>query len=199
MRLSRILPLLFLSLSLGAQTRWVDPAAQWSTLGPPKGALLICGGYPGGERAEFFLSLLKDPNAPIVVIPTADGKKHHDMNHEALRVLREKGARNLVLLHTYDRRVALFPSAALYPWRGRTRDIQGMVRALLKNRSLLGIGLDQGAAILVSANTARVMGRGKAAFFDPRLPGWPWPRQDEPFLLLDPGDAFDLAARRPDW
>ncbi len=536
MCLSRILPLLFLSLSLGARTRWVDPAAQWRTLGPPKGALLICGGYPGGARAEFFLSLLKDPNAPIVVIPTADGKKHHDKNHKAVRALREKGARNLVLLHTYDRRVAdspafveplrrakavwisggfqsylsktyyhtrthtelfrllerggiiagnsagasimgsylygghaagtmglgflrksvigqhylrrrrvgglarivkrrpdllgigldedafilvrgntfqvfgpakvvvadpkrlarggrepllyllpgdkydllnrtvrraspwkpdalwpkrsgpfpypswktpgppagrlllagahpgkeifhafldalgdrkgpilvvptgsvsqrdpaknravavfrslgaaqvstwhtldrrqanspgftaplrkargvwfsegdawrpaevyrhtlfhlelfrllerggvlhcpgagpgvpaaatageacgwrrraaLFPSAALYPWRGRTRDVQGMVRALLANRSLLGIGLDPGAAILVSANTARVLGEGKAAFFDPRLPGWPWPRQDEPFLLLDPGDAFDLAARRPDW
>jgi len=249
------------------------PYPSWKTQGPPKGKILLAGVHPGKEVFQAFLEALKDPKAPVLVVPTASVSQRKEKKNRALAILRSLGARRAALWHTLDRRqadspaftkpirdagalwfsagdawrlaevyrhtlfhlelfhllerggviggagggakflaswmageafgwdrgAALLPRAALYPWRGKKRDVQGMVKALLKNRTYLGIGLDPGAAVLVSADQALVLGKGKAAFFDPTFQGWPWPGQDDPFLLLDPGDAFDLKTRRPDW
>ncbi len=261
-----ILSLFLLSLPLGAQTRWIDPSADWATLGPPKGTLLICGGFPGGERADCFLSLLGDLNAPIVVIPTADGKKTHGPDTKGVRLLREKGAKNVTLLHTYERRVAdsknfveplrhakgvwitggyqSYLSKAYYHTRVHTelfrllarggviagnsagasimgsylygghaagtmglgllrktaigqhylrrRRVGGLVKIVEKHPDLLGIGLDEDAFILVRGNTFQVLGPTKVVVVDPRRPGWPG-REPREYLL--PGDKYDLSTR----
>ncbi len=53
-----------------------------------------------------FLDLAGGPHAPIVVIPTADGADDYNQFWSGLRRLRDAGATNLTVLHTYDRTVA---------------------------------------------------------------------------------------------
>jgi cyanophycinase len=71
--------------------------------------------------------------------------------------------------------------------RRRERDLLEVIRA---HPDLLGIGLDEGTAIVVRGDRADIVGRGKAAFYNAR------DSQNRPFYFLDSGDVFDLARRR---
>jgi hypothetical protein len=71
--------------------------------------------------------------------------------------------------------------------RGREND---MLEVIARHPSLLGIGLDEGTAIVVSGDHAEVVGRGKVAFYNAA------DRAHEPYYFLADGDAFDLALRR---
>ncbi|MGD2067832.1 MAG: cyanophycinase [Gemmatimonadota bacterium] len=70
--------------------------------------------------------------------------------------------------------------------RGRERDL---LEVLQRHPDLLGIGLDEGAAIVVEGDRAEVVGRGRVGFYDPatpiRLLWW-----------LEPGESYDLGDRR---
>ncbi|MGH7502096.1 MAG: Type 1 glutamine amidotransferase-like domain-containing protein [Longimicrobiales bacterium] len=71
--------------------------------------------------------------------------------------------------------------------RGREAD---MLAVIAKHPDLLGIGLDEGTAILVRGNEAQVIGRSKVAFYNAAdAPG-------TPYYFLESGDVFDLATRR---
>jgi cyanophycinase len=70
--------------------------------------------------------------------------------------------------------------------RGREND---MLQVVEKHPDLLGIGLDEGTAILVRGDAAEVIGRSKAAFYNTR------DADGEPYYFLEAGDVFDLAAR----
>lgn len=75
--------------------------------GPERGALVIAGGGRlGPEVLGRFIELAGGPDAPIVVIPTAGGEEAYAGDWEGLETLRSAGAKNLVVLHTYDRREA---------------------------------------------------------------------------------------------
>ena len=57
---------------------------------------------------------------------------------------------------------------------------------------LLGIGIDEATAIVVTRSNARVVGRGKVHFYDrhnPVIPG------EDDFIALKEGAVFDLAGR----
>ena len=71
--------------------------------------------------------------------------------------------------------------------RGRQDD---MLEVIAAHPELLGIGLDEGTAIVVRGDTAEVVGRSKAAFYNTNDAG------DAPYYFLQPGDVFDLSARR---
>jgi cyanophycinase len=84
--------LLFLAPALGAQQ-----------VGPAAGTLVIMGGGPGGrDIIQRFVELAGGPSAHIVVIPTAGGGEDYDANWPGLQRLREVGATNLTVVHTYD-------------------------------------------------------------------------------------------------
>ena len=70
--------------------------------------------------------------------------------------------------------------------RGRERDL---LEVLAAHPHLLGIGLDEGTAIIVRGDTAEVIGRSKVAVYDRRDP------QQRDFYFLTAGDRFDLARR----
>jgi cyanophycinase len=53
---------------------------------------------------------------------------------------------------------------------------------------LLGIGLDEGTAIVVQGDRAEVIGRSAVAIYDPE-------DQTSLFYWLAPGDVFDLGTR----
>ncbi|HEX7049675.1 MAG TPA: cyanophycinase [Longimicrobiales bacterium] len=76
--------------------------------------------------------------------------------------------------------------------RGRERDLLSVIE---RYPDLLGIGLDEGTAIVVRGDTAEVIGRSKVAVYN--APAADDDADDDaPYFWLEPGDRFDLAARR---
>ena len=74
--------------------------------------------------------------------------------------------------------------------RNRWDDIIPVIR---KYPNLLGIGLSEGTAIVVTGDTFEVMGKWKVAVHDNTLPYQPW---EKPYIVLSAGDAYDMKARR---
>ena len=92
-------------LALPAQDREQEQAAP--RVGPPNGSLVIVGsGMRDAAIRERFLRLAGGPDAPIVVIPTAGGRKNYDAYNSSLHDWKAAGARNLTVLHTTDPAVA---------------------------------------------------------------------------------------------
>jgi cyanophycinase len=73
--------------------------------------------------------------------------------------------------------------------RGRENDLIGVLR---EHPYLLGIGIDEGAAILVTRDLAEVIGPGRVAVYDATDP-----LSLIPMRLLAPGEVYDLGARQP--
>jgi cyanophycinase len=99
--------LFFLSIVIVAQTNAQTATNSFKTTGPEKGTLMIVGG--GGKSDSIFLAFIKlagGMNAPIVVIPTADGNEKHDQNSGGAGTFRKLGATNVTVLHTYDKNIA---------------------------------------------------------------------------------------------
>ncbi|MBM3724426.1 MAG: cyanophycinase [Acidobacteria bacterium] len=71
--------------------------------------------------------------------------------------------------------------------RGRERD---MIQVVAAYPDLLGIGIDESTAIVVSGNTFEVIGAGKVAIYSSGQPASPG------YQLLDPGVRFDLTQRK---
>jgi cyanophycinase len=136
-------------------------------VGPANGTLVIVGGAMQDPAiVKRFIDLAGGPDAPIVVIPTAGDADTYAPTWSGLRVFRDNGARNLILLHTRDRKVAdseafVAPIATAQgvfftggrQWRLadaylRTRTHQAL-EALLARGGVLG-GTSAGATILGS-------------------------------------------------
>lgn len=91
----------------------LTPPLTAQQVGPASGTLVIMGGGPGGrDIVERFVELAGGPAAHIVVIPTAGGGERYDSGWEGLNRLREVGANNLTVVHTYDPEVARRPGFA---------------------------------------------------------------------------------------
>lgn len=75
--------------------------------------------------------------------------------------------------------------------RDRLRDIPDSV--LARHRDLLGLAIDEGAALLVQGDTARVIGRSMGFVYGYGV----WRDDRVPYQTLRPGDRFDLNRRRP--
>lgn len=77
------------------------------TTGPENGSLIIAGGnYMGKEIVSKFVELAGGKDAYIVVIPTAAGSSSYSEDRSFVKQLRDYGATNVSLLHTYDKKEA---------------------------------------------------------------------------------------------
>lgn len=250
------------------------PHARVAAVGPERGSLVIAGGGRlGPEIVGRFLELAGGPDARIVVIPTAGGDPHYPADWEGLDLLRRAGARNLSLLHSYDRAEAdteefarpLREAGGVWISGGRQwrladsylqtrtlREIRGVLdrggvvggtsagasimgsylvrgapegnhilmspgheegfaflrdtgidqHLLARNRQddllellavrpeLLGIGIDEGTAVVVRGDRMEVVGRSRVAVYDGR-------RSDDGsgYFFLDGGAVYDLRSR----
>jgi cyanophycinase len=76
-------------------------------VGPTNGILIILG---GGDLSESlirsFIKIGGGLDAPIVVIPTAEGQDKYDENFGEAGLLKKLGATNVKILHTTDRIIA---------------------------------------------------------------------------------------------
>jgi len=101
MRLTTILSVLFTTTGLAY------PSTNTTYVGPTKGHLVIIGGNLQNEVIwNRIITLAGGPSAPIVVIPTAGGEPSYDADFPAAVTLRQLGATNVTVLHTYDPDVA---------------------------------------------------------------------------------------------
>jgi cyanophycinase len=93
----------FLALKIDAQN---VREIKYETSGPAKGSLVIVGGnMKDTSIIHRFIRLAGGIDAPIIVIPTAGGEKTIN-KVAAAEILTSAGARNVTVLHTYDREVA---------------------------------------------------------------------------------------------
>lgn len=82
-------------------------AQEIFTTGPENGSLVVVGGGRMDDSiVEKFIELAGGLDAPIVVIPTAGGANSYTENSGGARAFREFGAKNVTVLHTYDKNEA---------------------------------------------------------------------------------------------
>lgn len=75
--------------------------------GPDRGALVIVGGGKvGADIMTRMFDLAGGKDAPLVVVPTANGAATYPADWSGLNMFKDFGATNIVLLHTTDRAVA---------------------------------------------------------------------------------------------
>jgi len=74
--------------------------------------------------------------------------------------------------------------------RNRWDDLIPVIR---KYPDLLGIGLSEGTAIVVTGDKFQVIGKWKVAIHDDTRPYEPW---EKPYYVLSPGDIYDMKARK---
>lgn len=81
--------------------------AAAADIGPSRGTLLIAGGGSlGKDILDRFATLAGGYDAPIVLIPTAEGAESYDNGYLDRNALTRAGFKNLTILHTKDRAVA---------------------------------------------------------------------------------------------
>ncbi len=86
---------------------FVEVLAAQTSSGPRKGTLIVAGGGAlGQDIASRFLELAGGTEAPVVLIPTADGKDQYDATNPDNQFLKDAGFRQVIVLHTKDRKLA---------------------------------------------------------------------------------------------
>ena len=81
--------------------------ASGTTIGPERGtAVVVGGGQMGPDIRQRFIQLAGGPDALIIDVPTAGGAETYDQNGGGARGWRAAGAKNVLVLHTTDRKVA---------------------------------------------------------------------------------------------
>ena len=68
-----------------------------------------------------------------------------------------------------------------------------LIPVIQKMPNLLGIGLSEGTAIVVTADRFEVMGKWKVAIHDNTRLYQPW---EKPYFVLSPGDVFNMKTRK---
>ncbi len=85
-----------------ADKKWKDPAANWKTVGPPAGKLIVYGeGKTQEEMLKHFLTTSDAGKSSIVVISTGNADKKAE-NEKVVTALRNMGAKNITGLHTFN-------------------------------------------------------------------------------------------------
>jgi cyanophycinase len=117
-RIRQLRPCLCLPLTLAARLAAAAVLAACSTagrggsasdvkVGPPRGSVVVVGGGAvGPEIWTKFIELAGGPDALIIDVPTSGGAATYGQDAGGARALRAAGARNVLVLHTTDRKLA---------------------------------------------------------------------------------------------
>ena len=161
-----------------ADAVWFDGGRQWNIVDSYANTLterefhkvLERGGVIGGSSAGATIQgdyLVRGDTAGAAVVMTEE--KNHQHGFAFLR-------RSAIDQHNNTRR--------------RWDDLDQVID---KMPNLLGIGLSEGTAIIVTGDTFEVMGKWKVAIHDNQRLYQPW---EKPFYVLQAGDVYDMKARR---
>jgi cyanophycinase len=95
---------------------------------------------------------------------------------------------DIVMAPGYETGFGLLEGAAVDQHVQARRREGDLLEVLRHHPDLLGIGLDEGAAIVVRGDGAQVIGHGRVGFYDPTDPA-------RLYSWLEPGEWFDLGRR----
>ncbi len=101
----------------------------------------------------------------------------------------------VVMAEGYERGFNFLPGVAVdqhFFKRNRFADMTGL---MAKRPDLLGIGIDEATAVVVTGHTAEVIGASKVAFYDYRSGK---PAGDKDYVAVPAGGRYDLVARQPE-
>jgi cyanophycinase len=82
------------------------PQTNHASLGPKNGTLVIVGGGGSEDIFNIFINAAGGKDAPIVCIPSADGRNEDEMFSINAKYMMDLGATNVTVLHTNDRKKA---------------------------------------------------------------------------------------------
>lgn len=97
----------------------------------------------------------------------------------------------LLMAKGYERGFGFLKNVAINPHLTEARRENELVNVLDAYPELLGIGIDEKAAIVVEGDGFTVIGEGRVAIYDNKKYGGNW------YYWLRPGDSFDLRSRAP--
>ena len=95
----------------------------------------------------------------------------------------------LLMAKGHERGFAFLKNVAINPHLTEAKRDAELVNVLDIYPHLLGIGLDEKAALVVTGDRFEVIGEGRAAIYDNKKHGGNW------YYWLKPGDRFDLGTR----
>jgi cyanophycinase len=96
----------------------------------------------------------------------------------------------LLMARGHERGFAFLKNVAIDPHLTEQKRDAELVNVIDAHPELLGIGLDEPAAIVVTGDRLEVIGEGRVAIYDNQKHGGNW------YYWLKPGDNFDLRARK---
>lgn len=104
-------------------------------------------------------------------------------------IVRGRPDKPLLMAKGHERGFGLLKNAAVNPHLTEQKRDAELINVIDKYPKLLGIGLDEKAAIVVQGNEFEVIGENRIAVYDNQKHGSSW------YYWLKPGDKFDLKSR----
>ncbi len=107
-RIRALLAVSVLALASCARTAHRGASTDNIQIGPPHGGAVVVvgGGTLGPEIYKKFIELAGGPDALIIDVPTSGGAPTYPAETGTTTRFRNAGAKNVMVLHTYDRKVA---------------------------------------------------------------------------------------------
>jgi cyanophycinase len=96
----------------------------------------------------------------------------------------------LLMAKGHERGFGFLKNVAINPHLTEQKRDAELVNVIDTYPNLLGIGLDEKAALVVQGNEFEVIGEGRVAIYDNKKHGGNW------YYWLRPGDRFDLVKRK---
>jgi cyanophycinase len=106
-------------------------------------------------------------------------------------VVRGRPDKPVLMAAGHERGLGLLPNSAIDPHLAEAKRETELIQVIDAHSELLGIGIDEPAAIVVNGNQFEVIGAGRVAIYDNQKHGDRW------YYELSVGSRFDLTTRRP--
>lgn len=104
-------------------------------------------------------------------------------------IVRGRPDKPLLMARGHERGFGFLQRVAVNPHLAEAKRENELVNVIDAYPELLGIGLDEKAAIVVQGDRVEVIGEGRVAIYDNKKHGGNW------YYWLAPGDVFDLRSR----
>ncbi len=104
-------------------------------------------------------------------------------------IVRGRPDKPILMAKGHERGFGFLKSVAVNPHLTEAKRDAELVNVIDTYPKLLGIGIDEKAAILVQGDRFEVIGNGRVAIYDNKKRGGSW------YYWLSPGDKFDLRSR----
>lgn len=105
-------------------------------------------------------------------------------------IIRGRADKPVLMAKDYDRGFGFLSKVVINPYLTQEKHENELINVLDAYPDLVGIGIDERAAIVVRKDRFEVIGNGRVAIYDNRMHNDYW------YYWLRPGDRFDLAQRQ---